>query len=226
MKQKLVRISLSLMLLFSISGCGERADSEPTHKKESKQSSEEIDSAATSENAEDCFDIIETADIGSGDTVLVEKVYAKTDAKITRSITMKDEDGHIKGPYTDTIDLVKGENNFFIFYLEDLDYEKEYTQEITTKAEYESLRGEKDCVELLQYKQADYDLYLKFKQKADKLNRYAKFKLLFYKNGKIVHAEVGSFAYSDKLKNKGDEDIISIPVSDFDYDKIEYICEP
>ena len=71
--------------------------------------------------------------------------------------------------------------------------------------------GDINAVEMVDYNQSEDDLYITFKQVADDLGSFAKFKLLFYKGDKIVYTEDGYFSvYAENLTGKDTTDVASI----------------
>ena len=56
------------------------------------------------------------------------------------------------------------------------------------------------------------------------LGSFAEFKILMYKEGKIVYSESGYFtAYTSGLNGIGSTDVASIWIYDIDFDDIEYV---
>ena len=89
------------------------------------------------------------------------------------------------------------------------------------------MTGERNTVEMVQYNQTGDDLYITFKQNVDNLDYFAKFKLLFYKDDKIVDTEDGYFSTCvENLNGNGATDAAKIWAYGTDYDRIEYIFEP
>ena len=89
------------------------------------------------------------------------------------------------------------------------------------------LSGERNGVEATAFNVNGQYLYVTFRQTADDLSYFAKFKLLLYKNGKIVGDETGYFStHAENLNGKGTEDIASLWVYGKDFDHVEYIFEP
>ena len=89
------------------------------------------------------------------------------------------------------------------------------------------MTGERNTVEMVQYNQTGDDLYITFKQNVDNLDYFAKFKLLFYKDDKIVDTEDGYFSTCvENLNGNGATDEAKIWAYGTDYDRIEYIFEP
>ncbi len=176
----------------------------------------------------DCFEVVENASYKNsiGRTILIDKVLAKEDVSVSSTIILKDASENVIGKSEDTIHLVKGEYNYFRYY-----FENEPTDDTILDLSYKQASdwsvGTKDAVELVKYNHDDHHLYLSFKQIADEVSYFSRFKLLFYKDGKIVHDEDGYFSvYAENLNGKDSEDVAEITVYDIDFDEIEYICEP
>ena len=209
-----------------------------TESKEKKQDSDSNVNASSKSNEvsktdekksiTDCYESVEHATYTNsiGRTILIDKVLAKEDVAVTSTIILKDAEDNVIGKSEDTIHLVKGEYNYFRFQ-----FDKELTDD--TKMEQKTKQasdwsvGTNDAVELVKYNQEDYHLYLTFRQIKDTVGSFSRFKLLFYKNGEIIHDEDGYFSvYAENLDGKDSEDVASLSIFDIDYDDIEYIFEP
>ena len=89
------------------------------------------------------------------------------------------------------------------------------------------LSEERDAVEMVQYNRSGDDLYITFRQTKDKLGSFSKFKLLFYKNDRIVGTEDGFFSISaPNLAGKDTTDVATVWVFGEDFDRVEYMFEP
>lgn len=174
------------------------------------------------------YDIIETASFKDslGCTVLIHKVLAKKDVSVSSTVLAYGADGSILDKSTDDIILTAGQNNFFCYYFYS-DISNADLQENTKFSEDTFLIGERNAVEMVKHNQSDNNLYITFKQNVDKLSPFAKFKLLFYKNDKIVKSDYGFFSINaENLVEKDSTDVAEIWVYGVDYDRIEYIFEP
>lgn len=174
------------------------------------------------------YDIVETSTYKNtiGDTIVIHKVLAKKDVMISSSLLVYGADGNVIGKGSDEITLTEGKYNFFRYYFEsDITNVK---MEANYKAEKDSyLTGERNAVDMVKYNKSGDDLYITFKQNVDKLDYFAKFKLLLYKGDKIVDTEDGYFSiYAENLSGKGSTDVAKIWVYGSDFDKVEYIFEP
>ena len=169
------------------------------------------------------------------DTVSAHKIYkvsAKENVTIKGTGIIYGSNGEVLGKCTDTIVLTKGKNNYFKFSF-DKNILNDPGANISVSGHVEDdtwssmLSGERNAVEATAYNVNGSNLYVTFRQTADDLSYFAKFKLLLYKNGKIVGDEIGYFStYAENLNGKGTEDIASLWVYGKDFDKVEYIFEP
>ena len=189
---------------------------------------EEKDTETEKKSITDCFEVVDRAQYQNsiGDTILIEKVLAKEDVTVDYTMVVKDADGNVIDKSEDTVNLVKDEYNYFRF---SFDNEISDDTQIETKVKQGSdwSVGQKDAVEMVEYNQVDYHLYITFRQTAEQIGSFSRFKLLFYKGDQIVHDEDGSFTvYAENLDGIGSEDVASLSIFDVDYDKIEYIFEP
>ncbi|WP_028504325.1 hypothetical protein [Ruminococcus albus] len=87
--------------------------------------------------------------------------------------------------------------------------------------------GARNAVELVQCDIAGEEVFLTFKQTADELGGFAKFKLLLYKDDQIVGTRDGHFdVYAKNLNGKGATDVADITVYETDFNRVEVIIEP
>lgn len=190
----------------------------------------DVPAAKPTENTYDnneYYDIVETATYKSSSnyTSIVHKVLAKKNVSLTGTILAYGEDGSVIGKSSDDIELTAGQTNF-LHYSFDKDISNA-TLKMNAQANDPGLVGARNAVEMEQYNQSDDELYITFKQTADKLGPFAKFKLLFYKDDKIIATESGYFSiYAKNLNGIGTTDVAEIWVYDTDYDRFEYIFEP
>lgn len=174
------------------------------------------------------YDLVESSTFKDsiGYNTVVHKVLAKQDVSVSATLLAYGTDGNVIGKSSDDIILTKGEYNFFRYSIEnDI---SSATIHLKAQAEEDSFMvGARKAVEMVQYNQNGKDLYITFKQNVDKLGTFAKFKLLFYKDDKIVDTEDGYFnIYAKNMIGKGDTDVAEIWVYGTDYDRFEYIYEP
>lgn len=173
------------------------------------------------------YDIVETSTYKSSGnyTSIVHKVLAKKNVSLTGTILAYAEDGSVIGKSSDDIELTAGQTNF-LHYSFDKDISNA-TLKMNAQANDPGLVGARNAVEMEQYNQSDDELYITFKQTADKLGPFAMFKLLFYKDDKIVATESGYFSiYAKNLIGNGTTDVAKIWVYNTNYDRFEYIFEP
>ena len=174
------------------------------------------------------YDIVESSSYKNSinHTILIDKVLAKKDVSVSGTILAYGEDGGVLGKSSDEIVLTAGQYNYFRYSFNN-DVSNASFQ-MNAQAKEDSITvGERNAVEMVQYNQTGNELYITFKQNVDKLGYFSKFKLLFYKNDKIVETEDGTFSvYAENLNGNGITDVAKIHVFDLDYDRFEYIFEP
>lgn len=174
------------------------------------------------------YDLVETDTYTDsiGMTHLIHKVLAKQNVSISSSVVAVDGSGNVIGKSSDTIALTQGQYNYFSYSF-DADISSAKLQ-FNANAERDNvLAGERNGVEMSSYNKSGDNLYVTFKQTADELGSFSKFKLLFYNGDKIVHAEDGYFSvYAENLNGKDATDVAEIWVYGVDFDKVEYIYEP
>ncbi|MBQ8967251.1 hypothetical protein [Ruminococcus sp.] len=193
---------------------------------EPEQTEEQITEDTYEHNA--YYDIVETSSwVNSiGSTVIVHKVMAKQDVTVSSTVLAYSEDGSVIGKSTDNITLTAGQPNYFNYHFsEDIS-----NAELKTNAQAEKdsiLTGERNAVELVQCDIADKEVFLTFKQTAEKLSSFAKFKLLLYSGDNIVGTEDGFFSiYAGNLSGKDTTDVADLRIYGTDFDRLEYIFEP
>lgn len=175
------------------------------------------------------YDVVEVSTYNDfmGDTVMIHKVLAKKDVSITGTIIAYEDDrSTVIDKSTDDIVLTAGRYNFFRYRF-DGDVSNAPIQPSAKVETDDFMLGDRNTVAVVQYNQHDNHLYFTFKQVAEELGPFAKFKLLFYKDDKIIDTTEGFFATSAKnLNGIGTSDVAEISVYNIDYDRFEYIFEP
>lgn len=174
------------------------------------------------------YDIVDEAIIKNsiGYTVVIQKVVAKQNCSIEATWLAFDTNGDVIGKSSDSITLTEGKPNYFRFSFVN-DISKANIQTSWKYKEDSFMVGERNAVEMVKYNQSGRYLYITFKQISDEIGTFAKFKLLFYKDNKIVDCDNGYFStYAKNLNGKGSTDVASIWIYGIEYDKIEYIFEP
>ena len=190
-------------------------------------SSPEAAAESTYENNE-YFEIVETESFlnSIGSTIVIHKVLAKKDASVDGTLLAVKADGSVVGKSTDSIILTEGEYNYFRYYF-DSDISQASIQASANTRSDSFLAGERNGVEMVQYNQSEDTLYVTFRQTADEIGSFAKFKLLLYQGDKIVGAEDGYFnIYTTNLNGKDSTDVASVFVYGISFDRVEYIYEP
>lgn len=245
--RKLMTVAICFCLLTT--GCGSKQDQiAPVNETETIETTQEITSASETESIKinketapvtaarqntymnnEYYDVIEASTYNNslGHTVMIHKVLAKQDVSITgKVIAYEDDRSTVIDKSTDEITLTAGQYNF-LRYGFDGDVSNVPIQPSAKVETDDFLLGDRNAVEMVQYNQHDNHLYITFKQVAEELGPFAKFKLLFYKDDKIVDTTEGFFATSTKnLNGIGTSDVAEISVYNIDSDRFEYIFEP
>lgn len=205
------------------------AESTPVPVETASISPSKEDAAENAENNyehNEYYDIVETSTIQNSGryTTLVHKVLAKQDAYTSATLLAYDADGNVLDKSSDGIILTKGQYNFFKYVFNgDIS-----TADIQTAVQSKKLSFadiQRKGVEMVKFNQTDDNLYITFKQNIEDFGT-ARYKLLFYKDEKIVDTEDGIFSLSLKnLTGKDTTDVAEISVY-ADYDRFEYIYQP
>lgn len=177
----------------------------------------------------DYFEVVETATLKNtiGYTEMVHKVLAKKNVSVSSTVLVySDDDNSVLEKTSDDIVLTEGEYNYFHY-----SFQNDVSNaglKITANVSADSFMiGKRDAVEMVQYNQNGDYLYITFKQIVDDLDYFSKYKLLFYKDDKIIDTDDGYFStHAENLKSNGDTDVAEIRVRGIDYDRFEYIFEP
>ena len=177
----------------------------------------------------DYYDVVETATFKNSinDTVVIHKVLAKKDVSVTGTLlAYEDDESTVIGKSTDDIVLTAGQYNFFRYSF-DSDVSDAPVQPGCQVQQDSVMVGERNAVEMVTYNQNERHLYITFKQNTDEIGSFARFKLLFYKDDKIVDTEDGYFTtYAKNLNGNGSSDVVKLRDSSEEYDRFEYIFEP
>lgn len=189
----------------------------------------EIDETINEESYEhnsyfDITDATSSTDLLGG-TTIIHKVEAKQDVTVSATMIASSADGSIVGKSDDEIVLTAGQINYFEFYFDG----NISNAQLSTTAKAESdglLSGERNGVELEKYDINNDSVFLTVNQTVDDIS-FAKFKLLYYKDDKLVGSERGYFSTRAKnLDGVGSSDVVKISTRGKKIDKIEYIYEP
>lgn len=173
------------------------------------------------------YDIVDSAIINSGYgyTHIIYKVTAKKTTSAEMSMIVYNEEGDVVGKSSDQINLIKGNNNFFLLSVSgditDCTFDIKYSE----KSSYR--QSDIVSVEMEKYNVSGYDIYITFKQVAEDIDTFSRFKILYYKDGKIVDSNSGYFSvYAENLDGVDSTDVAQLFVTNKDFDEIEYIFEP
>lgn len=193
----------------------------------------DVPETETTENTYDSneyYDVVETTFFKNSInyTVMVNKVLAKKDVSVSGTVLAYAADGSVVGKSSDDIILTAGQYNYFRY-----SFDNDLT-DVTLKTNYQAkkdsiLAGMRNpnAVEMVDYNHSGNELYITFKQNVDKLDSFAKFKILFYNGDKIVETEDGYFRISAKnLNGNGATDVAEVWAYGINFDRIEYIYEP
>lgn len=186
------------------------------------------ESTESSYEHNDFYDIVETSIIQDNlghYTTVVHKVLAKKDGTASADLIAYGADGNVIDKDSEMIILTEGQYNYFQYvFSNDISDASIQTKVKTKTCSFSS--EERNGVEMVSYNQNGDDLYITFKQNIDDIS-FARFKLLFYKDDKIIDTEDGVFKIrSDYMNGKGDTDVIEISLYNTDYDRFEYIYQP
>lgn len=174
------------------------------------------------------YDVVDTASYVNsiGTVYLIHKVLAKKNVSAEATLIAYAPDGSVIGKSSDDIVLTVGQYNYFEYsFNSDISNASIQVHVQTESDEYSAI--DRKAVEMVQYNRNDDHLYVTLKQTADTVTDFARFKLLYYKNGKIVGSESGYIdIYAENLNGKDSTDVVDIGVYGEDFDKVEYIYEP
>lgn len=193
----------------------------------------DVPETETTENTYDSneyYDVVETMFFQNSinDTIMVNKVLAKKDVSVSGTVLAYAADGSVVGKSSDDIVLTAGQYNYFRY-----SFDGDLT-DVTLKTNYQAKKDSilaglrnPNAVEMVDYNHSGNELYITFKQNVDKLDSFAKFKILFYNGDKIVETEDGYFRISAKnLNGNGATDVAEVWAYGINFDRIEYIYEP
>ena len=174
------------------------------------------------------YDVVETSIYTKwGYTRVVNKVLAKKDVTISNTVIAFDNNGNVIGKEDDQINLISGQYNYFMYSFDSSINENTTLNMRTYVVDNPFLVGERNGVIMTDSYKDGYYLYISFEQVVEELGTFAEFKILFYKNDKIVDVDDGYFSvYADNLTGKGTTDTVKISVLTIDFDRFEYIYEP
>ena len=207
----------------------ERKTEAKTEKKTTESTTEATTEASSGTYEENqYYDIVEETSYSNsiGDTIVIHKVMAKQDVSVDATIIAYDEDGNVIDKASSDVELTKGKYNYFKYYF-DGDISNASLEATATAKDPSWMIGDRDAVEMEKYNVSGNDLYITFKQTGNEIGSFAKYKLLFYKDGQIVGSEEGYFSVSaQNLNGKGSTDVAEIWIYGEEFDEIEYMYEP
>lgn len=176
-----------------------------------------------------CYDLVEEGSYKNsiGTTYVIHKVLAKKDCTVEGTLLAFDAAGNVLAKSTDTIVLTAGQYNYFS-YMASADVSSAKLT-FTVKERSESILppDRSNVVELVQYNKSGDSLYLTLRLNGTEIDSLAQYKVLYYRNDRIVSAKDGYFSISAKnLSGNGSIDVAEIWSYGIDYDRIEYFYEP
>lgn len=235
MKQKYLILTAALFLC----GCGSAdspaespvpetatATTEATREPETTA----IDTVATTEDSDgSIFDYIKKPVnyyyTWHGRAAAANVVFGKHTAEIEVTAIAEDLDGNVIGKEVDTVYVLKGEYNAFIFHF-DSEHPSNVTYSFTGMLASPVREMPGKAVEEVASNRVEDKLYITVRQIQDEMPAFAGYRLLFFKNGKAVHDTEGYYYTETNLMYKDDEDVLKIDLPhDFEYDNYELYYE-
>ncbi len=174
------------------------------------------------------YDVVEEATLENilGHTEIIHKVFAKEDASFTATAIAYDSNNNVVGKATDTITLTKGEYNYFHYTFSS--NVEDSTLDVTASLTDNYLEGPRHFVEMVASNISGDHLFITFKQLTDSIGSFAKYKILYYKDDKIIEAKENYFSgLSVNLQGIGSTDVADIwLLGNTDFDRFECYFEP
>ena len=140
--------------------------------------------------------------------VCVELVEAKQDCTAKKEIVMKDSDGNVVFKKDDTIALTAGSRNYFSIVVPN-DIPSDATVNVRYGFSEKNPFNGDICVEMSDYNCVGNRLYVTFKRIDGEFGALPYYKLICFKDGKLVDTADG-FIETSELANVGDESIASV----------------
>ncbi len=161
-----------------------------------------------------------------GHSTIIHKVYASKTKDVEATVIAYDLNGNVIGKATDEIELVEGQYNFFRFLFTADVSNATFEVKVNIK-EPDGLRGPEDAVELVTYSDDGFNIFLTFKQVKPSVGEFAKFKILYIKDGQVVGDGDGYYSvYAKNLNGQDTTDVAKLLLDVDEYDHIEYFFEP
>ena len=160
------------------------------------------------------------------DSTIIHKVYASKTKDVEATVIAYDLNGNVIGKATDEIELVEGQYNYFRYHFSTDVSNATFEVKVQIK-EPSYLRGEEDAVELVTSSDDGFHLFLTFKQVKPTFGEFAKFKILYIKDGQVIGDADGYYSvYAENLAGKDTTDVAKLLMDVDSYDHIEYFFEP
>lgn len=170
------------------------------------------------------FDVVESYTYKSGRyTYIIDKIIGKADNKnVDLTMFFYDKNDDIIDKCTPDVTVNKGYYNFITYWTEEDDYDH-FTISYTGQSSWRS--GDPDPVKMVKYTKKDRKVMITFEQ-TGQIGSFAEFKLLFFKDGKLVkHGSWYFDVYVKQLNGVGSVDVAELSISK-DFDTIEYYYGP
>ena len=160
------------------------------------------------------------------DSTIIHKVYASKTKDVEATVIGYDLNGNVIGKATDEIELVEGQYNYFRYHFSTDVSNATFEVKVQIK-DPSYLRGEEDAVELVTSSDDGFHLFLTFKQVKPTFGEFAKFKILYIKDGQVIGDADGYYSvYAENLAGQDTTDVAKLLMDVDSYDHIEYFFEP
>lgn len=170
------------------------------------------------------FDVVESYTYKDGRyTYIVDKVLGKADnTNVDLTMFFYDKNDEVIDKCTPDVTVNKGYYNFITYWTEEDDFDH-YTISYTGRSGWRD--GDPDPVKMVKYTKKDKKVLITFEQ-TGQIGSFAEFKLLFFKDGKLVKQGSWYFdVYVKQLTGVGSTDVAELSVS-ADFDTLEYYYGP
>ncbi len=170
------------------------------------------------------FDVIDTYTYKSGRyTYIIHKILGKADnTDVDLTMFFYDKNDDVIDKCTPDVTVNNGYYNFITYWTEEKDFDH-YTISYTGRKGWRD--GDPDPVKMVKYTKKGKKAMITFEQ-TGQIGSFAEFKLLFFKDGKLVDHDSSYFnVYVKQLTGVGSIDVAEVSVSE-DFDTIEYYYGP
>lgn len=170
------------------------------------------------------FDVVDSYTYKRGGyTYIIDKVLGKqNNMHVDLTMLIYDKDDDVIEKCTPDVIVNKGYYNFITYWIESEDYDH-HSISYTASSSWHG--GDPDPVKMVKYKKKDKKVLITFEQ-TGQIGSFASFKLLFFKDGKVVYHGSWYFdVYVKQLNGVGSVDVAEISLSS-DFDTVEYYYDP